>query len=429
MKGRLALSAVILVLGFATVASPFGLAGQATTEPDSESATEVPYGATPPEFVPYSGTDDPYRRFYLKPLEYHGPGRETVLPELPPTIRIGLLAPLERTREARAGRSLKRGIDLALEEANAGGGYSGLPFELVVRNDEALWGSSANTLVELAYEENVWAVIGSIDSTSTHVALRVALKAELPIVNVGSTDPTMTETGIPWLVRLTPDDRQTSYRLARLVFEELGLSRVAVLRSTERHGRMGVPEFRDAARRLGRPLPLEIIYSTGQEDFTPQLEQIAGSGAEAVVLWAGARDSALIVRQMREVGLDQPIFGTDRLVSPEFLELAGPAAEGVRATAWLDPGREDVSWSAFRGRFRERFDSEPDAFAAYGYDAALMLVAAVREAGLNRALIRDRLMSHRSYHGVAGAMRFDENSNNVLPPMVARVEQGRFVFR
>ena len=253
--------------------------------------------------------------------------------------------------------------------------------------------------------------------------------AELPIINVGSTDPTMTETGIPWLIRLTPDDRQTSYRLARLLFEELGLTRVAVLRSTERHGRMGVPEFRDAARRLGRPLPLEIIYSAGQEDFTPQLEQIAGSGAEAVVLWAGARDSALIVRQMREAGLDQPVFGTDRIVSPEFLELAGPAAEGVRATAWLDPGRQDASWSAFRDRFRARFDSEPDAFAAYGYDAALLVVAAVREAGLNRALIRDRLMSHRSLQGIAGAMRFDENSNNVSPPLLARVEKGRFVFR
>ena len=224
MNDRLTLPALIVVLGFVAVTSPASLAEQPTSEPDGEPATEASYGATPPEFVPYSGAEDPYRRFYLSPQEYHGPGREAALTEAPPTVRIGLIAPLERTREEKAGQSLKRGVDLALEEANAGGGYSGLPFELVVKNDEALWGSSANTLVELAYEDEVWAVIGSIDSTSTHVALRVALKAELPIVNVGSTDPTMTETGIPWLVRLTPDDRQTSYRLARLLFEELGLS-------------------------------------------------------------------------------------------------------------------------------------------------------------------------------------------------------------
>ena len=62
-------------------------------------------------------------------------------------------------------------------------------------------------------------------------------------------------------------------------------------------------------------------------------------------------------------------------------------------------------------------------------DQVTKLLAAVREAGLNRALIRDRLMSHRSYNGVAGAMRFDENSNNVSPPLLAYVERGRFVFR
>ena len=84
----------------------------------------------------------------------------------------------------------------------------------------------------------------------------------------------MTETGLPWIVRLTPDDRQTGYRLARLVFEERGLSRVAVLRSSNRYGRFGVREFRDAARRLGRPLPMEVQFAPGQEDFTSELDRL-----------------------------------------------------------------------------------------------------------------------------------------------------------
>lgn len=413
------LAAALLVV--VAAAQPLSLA--------SQGQQQEAYGRTPTRMVPYGKGIEPYRRFYLEPFVYRGPGREVAEPQGLQSVKIGLLAPLQGTVRDLSGRSLQRGVELALDSANAAGGYAGIPFEMVSRNDQLLWGSSSNTLVELAYGEKVWAVIGSLDSNSTHVALRAALKAELFIVNVGSTDPTVTETGIPWIIRCTPDDRQTGYRIAALLFDELQLGKVAVLRSSDRYGRFGVAEFRDAAVRLARPLPVEIQIGAGEDDFSSPLRRVEAADVDAVVLWAGARDAAKLVRQMRQRGMSQPIIGTDRLLSATFLEEAAGAAEGIIATSWIDLGRDDDDWRLFRQQFSTRYGTEPDAFAAYGYDAAVLTVEAIRRVGLNRALIRDALSEIRYYRGMGGVIELDATANSVAPVFLARVEGGKFVPR
>jgi len=411
--------AALLVVTAVALASSFASGGP----------QEQGYGRTPKRMIPYGKGIEPYRWFYVEPFAYRGPGREKAEPRGLETVKIGLLAPLEGTSRDLEGQSLQRGVQMAFDEANESGGYGGIPFELVSRNDRLLWGSSSNTLVELAYGEEVWALIGSLDSNSTHVALRVALKAEVFILNVGSTDPTLTETGIPWITRCTPDDRQTGYRIASLLFEEMNVHKVAVLRSSDRYGRFGVREFRDAAVRLERPLPVEIQFGAAEDDFSSLLRRVEAAEVDAVVLWAGARDAAKLVRQMRARGMSPPIIGTDRMVSETFLEQAGEAAEGVIATSWIDPERDDDDWNGFRQRFAQRFGAEPDTFAAYGYDAGVLTVEAVRHAGLNRALIRDALSEFGSYQGMGGPIELDTTANNVAPVFLARVEGGKFVRR
>ena len=92
------------------------------------------------------------------------------------------------------------GAQLAIDEANARGGYCGKPFRLKMHNDAATWGASSNEIVKMVYDDKVWAMLGSISGDSTHIALRVSLRAELPIVNSAATDPTIPETIIPWIL-------------------------------------------------------------------------------------------------------------------------------------------------------------------------------------------------------------------------------------
>ena len=421
---RRPLRLIVLVLT-ASLAAPPGSAAQGDEPTGSDGSN---YGNTPDEIVPYRGFRAPYMEFFAERQPFLGTGRDEAPPPGLPSVRIGVLAPLgDVSAESALGQRMLQGATLAVEEANAAGGYQGLPFELVVRDDVGPWGSSSNKFVELA-DEAVWAVLGSIDGQSTHIALRVALKLELPMVTSGSTDPTLTETRIPWYVRVNADDRQNCYALAAHIFSERGYRRVAMLRANTRYGRVGVAEFKDAARRLQRPLLLEMRYGTGDTDFTRQLQRIRDADAEAVVLWGDAEDMGRVVRQMRELGMDQPVYGPDRMLAPEFVRAAGPAGEGVIAADLWHPERPDPALHRFAARYRARFGVGPDAMAAHAYDGMNLIIDAIREAGLNRTRIRDAMSRLDAYDGVTGTIPFDPTLNDVGPVYLAVLETGAFRY-
>ena len=340
-------------------------------------------------------------------------------------MRIGFLGPIENHPDEALGRMMLNGALLAIEEANARGGYGGTPFKLMVHNDQALWGAASNEIVKMAYDDKVWAMLGSISADTTHIGLRVSLKTEVPIVNSASTDPTIPETIIPWYLATLQDDRVQGYTLARRIYTDLGLTRVALLRVNDRYGRFGVIKFRDAARRLGHPVTIEQKYLPGSTDFRRSLGIIADSNAEAIVIWGDQAPAAEILKQMRELGMKQRVFGSFRTIGPALLDAAGAAAEGMEAVFPYDPNRDDPAWTGFRARFAKRFDRQPEVFASLAFDTMNILLDAVCRAGLNRGKIRDALAGLESYKGVTGEMAFDPNSKNIVPMYLGHHPQRR----
>ncbi len=437
-RSRAALAALVpivcLVLGAsAAVAGAPAASGAAAAAPAPAAPSRgTVYGNTPAELLPFRDFGKPYRGLFPEPLPYPGPGRDAPEPVGLTEVRIGLLAPGAGSPDERAGLSLTRGATLALEEANAAGGYEGLPFRFMVHDDLPIWGASSNEIVAMAYQEKVWAVLGSVSGDSSHIAIRVALKALLPVMNTATADPTFTETGIPWAFRCIADARQQSYALAREIFETEGLERIAVLRSNDRYGRMGIVELREAARRLGHPLVSEVNWLATQgaspEDFTPLVERLLAARPDGLVVWGPPEAAGRALARAREMGLAVPAFGPAALVDDRFLEAAGDAAEGLVAAATFDPTSNDPAWTGFAERYRARWGEAADAYAAHAYDGMNLLVAAVRAAGLNRVAIRDALAEIERYHGVTGEIVFDNTFNDVGPVPLARVESGAYRY-
>jgi branched-chain amino acid transport system substrate-binding protein len=128
--------------------------------------------------------------------------------------------------------------------------------------------------------------------------------------------------------------------------------------------------------------------------------------------------------------MQQPVFASSRASYPEVITIAGPAAEGLVSISAMDPNRSDPAWQQFRQRFVDRFQTEPDAYAAYAYDGVNMLIAAIQMAGPNRGKIMDAMRKYemKSYNGVSGKAFFDYTLNNISPVTFARVENGKFVY-
>jgi len=422
----------MLLLAGGALAQPFGPCSCGVNPPGPPPVrTMEPYANEPDDMRPYAHFAKPYFEHYTKTVEYNGPARDVPVPNLRDLteVRIGFLGPIYEHKDEALGQMMLHGAELAIEEANAAGGYGGKPFKLLLHNDSAIWGASSNEIVKMTYDEKVWAMLGSISGDTTHIALRVSLKSELPIVNTAATDPTIPETIIPWSLQAIQDDRVQGYTLARRIYTELGLSRVALLRVNERYGRFGVIKFRDASRRLGHPVVIEQKFMPGDMDFRHQLSVIQDSNVDAVVLWADQAPAGTILKQMREMGMKQPVFGAFRVYGDDMLRIAGPAAEGLEVVFPFDPTRDDPLWSGFKQRFAKRFEKQPEVFAALGYDGMRILLDAVCRAGLNRARIRDVFYGLERYRGVTGEMIFDPNAKNIASLYLGKIRNGKAEFR
>jgi ABC-type branched-subunit amino acid transport system substrate-binding protein len=407
--------------------------------PDLPLKTNQNYASSSADVEPF-GAVKPYKEHFLVQMEYTGAGRAIPEPERLDSVKIGFLGPIMQTvsvatggasHEESLGIAMLRAIRLAIEEANAKGGYlkRKIPFELCVRNDNALWGASGSEVIHLAYKDNVWAIIGGIDGANTHIAIRVSLKIEIPWITPGDLDPTYIETNIPWVFRCIGDDRQQNYLLVDYLFRKLNLQRVAILRASNRYGRFGVREIRDGARRLNRPIVIEMAHKVGATDFSMQLDRIEAAKPEAVVYWGDAVDAGNVLNAIRARGLKQPVYFCDRAVSDEFLQIAGKNAEGIVCTYPWNPDRQDPKLDAFRKAFRERWGVEPDTYAAHAYDGINMLIWAIQTAGLNRAKIRD-VLAYRPdpFPGVTGDIPLSSALDDAGEVFLARRENGRWKY-
>jgi ABC-type branched-subunit amino acid transport system substrate-binding protein len=406
----------------------------------------APYAGEPADLSPFAKFTSPYDLNYIHPNLYAGAARDLPEPKDLTEVRIGFFGPIEHNPDQVFGLRMLHGAQLAVEEVNARGGYGGKPFRLMLHNDydnwqakavygddrptdPTIWGSASNEVVKMMYDDRDWAIFGSISSDSTHIALRLALKTEIPIVNSASTDPTIPETYIPWYFTDVQDDRVQCLTLARHIYSELGFKRVALLRVNNRYGRFGVIKFRDASRRLGHPVVIEQKFLPGDEDFTRQLKVIQESRTDAIVLWSDEIPAARILKQMRNLGMKQRVFGSYRTLGPELLKEAGAAAEGFEAVFPYDPNRIDPSWVDFNRRFEDRFHEKPEQFASLAYDAMNALLDSICKAGLNRARIHDALADIDQFDGATGRMIFDPNQKNVAPMYLGTVHNGEISYR
>ncbi len=424
--------AVVEVLEKVNSVSPYEV-------PDLQLKRDHNYANTAVDIEPFGGVR-PFKEHFLQQIEYTGPGRAIPEPEGVDTVKIGFIGPIMSTvsvatggksHEEPLGIQMLQGARLAIEQANASGGYHkrSIPFELVISNDNGLWGASGNEIVKMAYKDKVWAILGTIDGANSHIAIRVALKAEVPMMNSGDTDPTFIETNIPWVLRCISDDRQMGYLLVDYLYRKLGYERVGIIRASNRYGRFGVREIRDGSRRLGKPIAIEMAYHLGSDDFSLQLERLSEADVQAVVHWGDAPEGARILNQMRAMGMQHPFYGCDRHVSTEFTDVSGENAEGVIAAYPWNPERTDPELDAFKDAFRARFGVNPDTYAAHAYDGMNMLIWAIQVAGLNRAKIRD-VLAYRAkpWPGVTGEIALSAALDDVGLVTLARFENGRWRF-
>jgi len=160
------------------------------------------YARTPEDVLPYRNFQEPYHRFFQSVSEFRGTGRDDLLspppsPNETTPLRLGCFLPLDD-----AGQAAVRGMQMAPENDAAKHPHE-TPIELLVRDARGVWGSNSSSLVDLAFQHEILALIGSTERRGTHVAEMLATKVHFPVVSLCGTDPTITEIPLPWIFCVT----------------------------------------------------------------------------------------------------------------------------------------------------------------------------------------------------------------------------------
>ena len=370
----------------------------------------------------------PFFQFRNRSLDYTGAVSEAAEPTNVDEVRFGWFGP-SNPEDPLAGQ-MWWAADQAIREANNQGGFGGRPFRLIPKWSENPWGNGVPQVFRIAYEDKVWALLGGIDGSSTHLAEQVVAKACLPLLSPVSTDKSVNLAGVPWMFSCAPGDHVIAPMLAEAVLKALNgpQEKLMVFSATDHDSRMAAKEILKALSERHCAPAFKFEFQAGQKAVDPQLSSAAAAKPRVVLLIAGPEDSVRWVAAIRQRLANTPIFGTHQMGRSRFLQLAGEAAEGVRFPQLWTPNESDANTRKFMAGFKARFGQEPDYAAALSYDAVQLLVGATRRGGLNRAHIREELIKLSPWQGIAGPIEWDGTGQNLRKvTRMGLIQKGRVV--
>ncbi len=342
------------------------------------------------------------------------------------TIKIGFFAPLTGFAAAD-GTSAKQAVDLAVKAVNASGGVLGKQIELVSyddRHDSKEAVAIANKLIE---KDQVVAVASGSYSMPTRVTAPIFQRAGMPMVAGYAVHPDVTKAG-DFIFRVGYLAEVEGGAAADVAVKLLNAKKLAVLTMDNDFGRSLAVAFKKRAEQLGAEIVSDNIYALGEKDFTPLLTKVKDANPELLYTSGYYNEAALISKQAKDLGLEAQILGEEGFDSPKFIELAGDAANGVIFTTNLN--REDPRpfVQEFLKQYRESYGIEPDMVGASSYDAFMVVVEGIKQAGSTDAkAIRDAIANLKDYDGVTGKVSSFNAIGEVMKSVqVQVVKDGEF---
>ena len=349
----------------------------------------------------------PYAQIDPEAIAYVGPGRAPDHDLRGPEVRIGLMAPLQGPRKAE-GEAMVLAARLALED-RAGTLPGGQRPSLAIGDESGPWGRASSEIVRIVTDENAVAIVTSADGGIAHLAEQIGNKIGVPIVTL-ATDSTTTQIDLPWIFRLAADDRRQAQAFAREIYTRRGIRRVVLIAERDHDGRAGAIEFNRSARDLGVPEPNRVDLDSGVVDLPKLLATIQSRRPEAVVLWTDDPLARLLVASLLDSDASPVIFVCQKAAAAEIGSTHSGAAFTVSRS-----GANSAAQAKFDERFRSQAGRPPTTEAAATYDAVSLVLASLRQAGANRARVRDQLARTPNFAGVSGGVAFDGAGNNLAP--------------
>jgi branched-chain amino acid transport system substrate-binding protein len=326
-------------------------------------------------------------------------------------IQVGVIGSMTSGLAQLGQRQVNSAI-LAAEEWNAKGGITGQKIKLLIE-DSGDSTTMALTALDRILSKNPCAILGPIYSFQLFALFPEVQKERIVLMSTSGTRE-LTQKNNPWYFRLYPHDGFIKRVCATFAVEELKSRRPALMCVTTEYGKSGHEILVETLKKLNLTPAVETWHNKDDKDMTGQFMAVKRAKADVIISQAHPPDTAILLKQQRELGITVPHVASSAASMPTVHELVGTAMEGVYVEAAAEPNYDsDPRMQAWTKKYVEKFNTRPDSFSILFYDSTNFLFEAIKAVGLDRARIADWLRKNR-YRGLAGNYVFDKEQNGAF---------------
>ena len=340
-----------------------------------------------------------------------GVGLATALAAGPASAQVKIGAVLSVSGPASfLGDPEKKTLDIYVEDINAKGGINGQKLQLIVYDDGGDANAARTFATRLVEEDKVVAMVGGTTTGTTMAMMPVFEDAQIPFISLAGAIEIIQPVR-KWVFKTPHTDRMACEK----IFGDLkrrNLTTVALISGTDAFGKSMGDQCTAVAPHAGITIATRENYGPGDSDMTPQLTKIkAAAGVQAVVNTGFGQGPAIVTRNYRQLDIPYPFYQSHGVASKQFIDLAGPAANGVRlpAAALLvaeklpDSDKQKPVVVAYKKTFEAKTGQPVSTFGGHAYDGLMILTEAAKRAGsFDKAKVRDEIEATKGYIGTAG---------------------------
>lgn len=325
------------------------------------------------------------------------------------TVKLGHAAPLTGP-QAHIGKDNEYGATLAVDELNAQNleiGGAKVKFELISDDDQAD-PKQGTTVAQKFVDAKVNGVIGHLNSGTTIPASKIYADAGIPQISGSSTNPTYTKQGFATAFRVMANDEQQGKALAQFATTTLGAKSVAVVDDRTAYGQGLADEFRKAAEAAGVKVVANEYTNDKATDFKAILTKIKSKKPDVIFYGGMDPQGGPMAKQMKELGIKAKFLTGDGGCTPNFITLAGAAADGQYCSLPGVPLEKMPGGTVFKDKFVAKFKADIQLYAPYVYDATMVMVDAMKRANSVEPAKFLPEIGKTAYQGVTAKIGFDQ---------------------
>lgn len=330
---------------------------------------------------------------------------------------------------AAYGEAENEGVKLAVEEINKDGGIDGKKIEYVSKDNKSDNNEAASVAANLTTKDEVVAIIGPATSGATKATLPNLTKAKVPAITPSGTDDAITvQKGKvqEYIFRSCFQDSSQGVILAKYAEDNLKADKAVILGDNSSDYAIGLQKaFKDTYK---GEIVAEENFTAGDKDFQAMLTKIKDKDFNVIYVPGYYTEAGLIIKQAREMGIEQPIIGADGFGDEKLVETAGASnVKNVYYTGHFStkaPATDKVE--PFVEAFEKKYNKQPSSFNALAYDSVYMIKQAIEEEGeATPEAIKKGLASLKDFEGVTGKISMDKEHNPVKPLVVLGLTDGK----